>query len=257
MLPEFSLEGKIAVVTGGARGLGAEMLGALAEAGADVVATDILGDLAHETATATGAKHGVRGAAYALDVTKPADVTATFAKIEAEFGPIDVLVASAGVVENIKAEDFSPEMWRHHMDVNLDGVFYCAQAAGRGMLARKRGSIVLIASMSGMIVNHPQPQSAYNASKAAVIHLARSLGAEWADRNVRVNSICPGYMRTSLTEKLFVTRPDLERDWNEQTPMHRMGAPSELRGPVVFLASEASSFATGSALVVDGGFTLW
>ena len=215
---EFSLQGKVAVVTGGARGIGGEMLDALAAAGADVVAIDILDDLARETAAKVAQTRGVRGAGYRVDVTDPGE---------------------------------------RHMNVNVNGVFYCCKAAGRKMIERKRGSIITISSMSGLIVNRPQPQSAYNASKAAVIQMTRSLAAEWAPHKVRVNTIAPGYIRTWLTEKLFDTAPDLLEKWQHYTPMGRMGETKELRGPVVYLASEASSFMTGGTLVVDGGYSCW
>ncbi len=254
---EFSLQGKVAVVTGGARGIGGEMLDALAAAGADVVAIDILDDLARETAAKVAQTRGVRGAGYRVDVTDPGDVDRVFAQIESEIGPVDVMVAAAGIVENIPAEDFPPAQWERHMNVNVNGVFYCCKAVGRKMIERKRGSIITISSMSGLIVNRPQPQSAYNASKAAVIQMTRSLAAEWAPHKVRVNTIAPGYIRTWLTEKLFDTAPDLLEKWQHYTPMGRMGETKELRGPVVYLASEASSFMTGGTLVVDGGYSCW
>jgi NAD(P)-dependent dehydrogenase (short-subunit alcohol dehydrogenase family) len=257
MTEEFSLRGKVALVTGGARGIGGEMLDALAAAGADVIAVDILEDLAKETAEKVGRRHGVRAAGFRVDVTDPEDVDRTFALAERAIGPLDVMVAAAGIVENVPAEKTSVAGWQRTMDVNVNGVFFTAQAAGRRMIERRRGSIVAIASMSGMIVNRPQPQAAYNASKAAVIHLTRSLAAEWAPHNVRVNAIAPGYIRTWLTEKLFVDAPDLLEKWERDTPMGRMGETRELRGPIVYLASDASTYTTGSTHVVDGGYTCW
>jgi NAD(P)-dependent dehydrogenase (short-subunit alcohol dehydrogenase family) len=257
MTEEFSLRGKVALVTGGARGIGGEMLDALAAAGAHVAAVDILGDLAKETAHAVGAKYGVRSVGCRVDVTDAEDVGRAFAQVERDLGPLDVMVAAAGIVENVPAESTTVEGWKRTMAVNVDGVFFAAQAAGKSMIPRKRGSIITIASMSGLIVNRPQPQAAYNASKAAVIQMTRSLAAEWAPHNVRVNAIAPGYIRTWLTEKLFVEGPDLLQKWEHYTPMGRMGETRELRGPVVYLASEASSFMTGGTLVVDGGYTCW
>jgi NAD(P)-dependent dehydrogenase (short-subunit alcohol dehydrogenase family) len=257
MIEEFSLRGKVAFVTGGARGIGGEMLDALAAAGAEVVALDILEDLAKETAAAVGRRRGVRSAGFRVDVTDAEDVARAFALAEREVGVPDVLVAAAGIVENVPAEETTATGWRRTMEVNVNGVFFAAQAAGRSMIARRRGSIITIASMSGFIVNRPQPQAAYNASKAAVIQMTRSLATEWAPYNVRVNAIAPGYIRTWLTEKLFVDAPDLPQIWAHYTPMGRMGETRELRGPVVYLASDASSYATGSTLIVDGGYTCW
>lgn len=257
MMEEFSLRGKVALVTGGARGIGGELLDALAAAGAEVIAVDILDDLAKATAAEVGRRHGVRSAGYRIDVTDAEDVNRTFAQVEREFGPLDVLVAAAGIVENVSAENISVAGWQRTMDVNVNGVFFAAQAAGRSMIARRSGSIITIASMSGLIVNRPQPQADYNTSKAAVIQMTRSLAAEWAPHNVRVNAVAPGYIRTWLTEKLFVAAPDLEAKWAHYTPMGRMGETRELRGPIVYLASDASSYMTGGTLVVDGGYTCW
>ena len=253
----FSLAGKVALVTGGARGIGAEMLDALAEAGASVIAVDLLAELAQQTAADVGARHGVPNAAYRLNVTDPGDVERVFAQAQRDVGPIDVLVAAAGIVDNVAAEETSAAVWQRAMDININGVFFCAQAAGRSMIPRRTGSIITIASMSGLIVNRPQPQAAYNASKAAVIQMTRSLAAEWAPHGVRVNTIAPGYIRTELTAKLFETAPDLLEQWQRFIPMARMGETRELRGPLLYLASDASSYTTGSTLVVDGGYTVW
>lgn len=257
MLPEFSLQGKTAVVTGGARGLGLEMMEALAQAGAAVVAVDLLGDQAREAAEQTGNTYGVRAASWPLDVTDAEEVAATFAAIEREFGSIDILVAAAGITDQVSAEDVSVAAWRKVIDINLNGVFFCAQAAGRGMIARRSGSIILISSMSGLIVNRPQRQAAYNTAKGGVIMMAKSLAVEWAPHGVRVNALAPGYMRTALTDGVLEGQPGLRETWEGLTPMGRMGRPAELRGTVVYLASDASSFMTGHNLVVDGGYTAW
>lgn len=257
MLPEFSLQGKIAVVTGGARGLGLEMMEALAQAGAAVVAVDLLGDQAREAAEQTGNTYGVRAASWPLDVTDAEEVAATFAAIEREFGSIDILVAAAGITDQVSAEDVSVAAWRKVIDIDLNGVFFCAQAAGRGMIARRSGSIILISSMSGLIVNRPQRQAAYNTAKGGVIMMAKSLAVEWASHGVRVNALAPGYMRTALTDGVLEGQPGLRETWEGLTPMGRMGRPAELRGTVVYLASDASSFMTGHNLVVDGGYTAW
>jgi sorbose reductase len=257
MLPEFALTHRVAVVTGGARGLGLEMMRALAEAGADVACVDLLQDLARDAAEQTARDFGVRAASWRLDVTKPEEVKATFEAIEQDFGHIDVLVAAAGIVEHAPAEAVTAESWRRVIDVNLSGVFFCAQAAAQGMLQRGSGNIVLIASMSGAIVNYPQRQASYNVSKAGVIMLAKSLATEWARRGVRVNALSPGYMRTALTDQVLRGQDELRQTWDRLTPMGRMGMPSELRGAVIYLASDASSFMTGHSLVIDGGYTAW
>ena len=257
MLPEFSLQNRLAVVTGGARGLGLEMMDALAAAGASVVALDLLADQAREAAEEVGKRHGVRWGARAVDVTDYEQTQATFEEVEKEFGAVDILVASAGIVIGEAAEDSTAETWRKVMDVNVNGVFFSAQAAGRAMMARKSGSIVLIASMSGMIVNTPQKQASYNTSKGGVIMLAKSLAAEWAPYGVRVNSISPGYMRTAITDQVLKGKPGLLESWERLIPLGRMGEPRELRGAVVFLASDAASYVTGHSLVIDGGYTVW
>lgn len=257
MLPEFSLQGKVAVVTGGARGLGLEMMDALAQAGADVVAVDLLVEQARTSAEQVEKERGVRAAAYGLDVTDSRAVDATFHEIEQRFGHIDVLVGAAGIVENIPAEEYPPDRWRKLVDVNINGLFFATQAAGRGMIARRSGSIILIASMSGMIVNHPQKQAAYNVSKAGVIMMARSLATEWAPHEVRVNALSPGYMRTALTDQVIEGIPGLRETWESMIPLGRMGVPQDLRGAVVFLASDASRYMTGANLVIDGGYTAW
>lgn len=257
MLPEFALTDKVAVVTGGARGLGLEMMRALAEAGAGVACVDLLDDLARDSAAQTGRDYGVPAAAWPLDVTDAAAVATTFRAIEQDFGRIDILVAAAGIAEHGPAEAVTAQSWRRVVDVNLNGVFFCAQAAAQGMLQRGSGSIILIASMSGQIVNYPQQQASYNVSKAGVIMLAKSLATEWASRGVRVNALSPGYMRTALTDAVLRGQDELRQTWERLTPMGRMGQPEELRGSVVYLASDASSFMTGHSLVVDGGYTAW
>ena len=179
------------------------------------------------------------------------------AQLEAQYGGVDVLVNNAGIaVSDVRAEDTSDEHWRMHMAVNLDGLFWCCRAFGGRMLARGKGAIVNIGSMSGFIVNKPQPQSFYNASKAAVHHLTRSLAAEWGARGVRVNAVAPTYIATPLTLFGIQNKPMYET-WLEMTPMHRIGEPEEIASVVLFLASDAASLLTGSIVVADGGYTCW
>jgi NAD(P)-dependent dehydrogenase (short-subunit alcohol dehydrogenase family) len=173
-----------------------------------------------------------------------------------EHGRIDVLVNNAGLVHNIPSEEVPDEEWLAVISVNLTGAFWCCREVGKAMLERGSGSIVNIASMSGIISNHPQPQSAYNASKAGVITLTKSLAGEWASRGIRVNSVSPGYIRTPLTE-LGMSKSAWSGVWLSSTPLGRLAEPHEIAPAVLYLASDAASFATGTNLVIDGGYTSW
>jgi NAD(P)-dependent dehydrogenase (short-subunit alcohol dehydrogenase family) len=251
----FDLRGEVAIVTGGAQGLGREMGIGLAEAGASVVVADLNLQRAQEVAQEIE-KLGVGSLAVAVDVTQKDQVEEMVRKTLAAFGKIDVLVASAGVGQWVKAEEMPLEDWNRVISINLTGVFLSCQAVGREMIKRRKGSIITISSMSGIIANVPQAQSHYNASKGAVIMLTRSLAMEWAPYNVRVNTIAPGYMETKLVADLLVQYPEYAKLWRELTPMKRLGKPEEIKGPCVFLASRASSYMTGSVLVMDGGYTM-
>jgi len=192
MLAEFSLEGRTAIVTGGARGLGLEMLRALAEAGAQVAALDVLREPAETAMARVTQDFGVRAVARQVDVTQADEVDRAIVALEAELGPIDVVVAAAGITDQTAATEVSVAAWQRVLDVNLTGVFLTAQAAGRRMFERRRGSIILIASMSGEIVNRPQTQVAYNVSKAGVIMLSKSLAAEWCKFHRRIQHFSSG-----------------------------------------------------------------
>ncbi|MEA5069883.1 MAG: SDR family oxidoreductase, partial [Christensenellaceae bacterium] len=188
------------------------------------------------------------------DVTDPDDVNRMVEQVLARFGRIDVAFCNAGICINVPAEEMSYEQWRKVIDVDLTGVFLCAQAAGKVMLKQGSGSIINTASMSGHIVNVPQPQCAYNAAKAGVMQLTKSMAVEWAKRGVRVNSISPGYIGTEL----ILSNPKLTElidAWNAIAPMGRLGRPDELQAIVVYLAGDTSSFTTGSDFVIDGAFT--
>lgn len=251
----FDLHGEVAIVTGGAQGLGREMSLALAEAGASVVVADMNLEKAKDVAQEIE-KLGVQSLAVQVDVTQKDQVEAMVQKTIDVFGKIDILVASAGVGQWVKSEEMSLEDWNRVISINLTGLFLCCQAVGREMIKRRKGSIITISSMSGIVANVPQPQSHYNASKGAVIMLTKSLAMEWAPYNVRVNTIAPGYMQTKLVEDLLVQYPEYAKLWRELTPMKRLGKPEEIKGPCVFLASNASSYMTGSVLVMDGGYTM-
>jgi len=255
-LDRFNLKGRVAVVTGGAQGIGSACVEALAEAGAHVFIADM---------NVKGAAHAhaeMKAKGYAtdsieMDVTNSAQVDACAARIMAEKGRVDILVCNAGVARSeAPAEDVADERWLGVLDVNLNGVFWCCRAFGRHMLAAGRGSIVTVGSMSGVIVNKPQPQAYYNASKAAVHHLTKSLAAEWAARGVRVNAVAPTYVNTPLTA-FAKTNKAMYDTWIEGTPMARMGEPDEIAAVVLFLASDAASLVTGSIVLADGGYTCW
>ena len=256
-LEKLRLDGRVAVVTGGGQGIGAACARALGEAGATVLVAELLPDRTTASVAALRAlnidAHGIT-----LDVTKSADVDRVADEVVGRHGRVDILVNNAGVaVSDVRAEETSDEHWRFHMDVNLDGLFWCCRAFGRKMLERKSGAIVNIGSMSGFIVNKPQPQSFYNASKAAVHHLTRSLAAEWGQRGVRVNAVAPTYIETPLTAFGITENPQMYKVWLEMTPMGRVGQPEEIASVVQFLASDAASLMTGAIVPVDGGYTCW
>jgi NAD(P)-dependent dehydrogenase (short-subunit alcohol dehydrogenase family) len=251
ILDSFKLNGKKAFVTGGARGIGKSVSIALAQAGSDIAIVDRDFDEALKTVKELES-YGIKSIAVKTDVTKPEDVNEMIRTILGEFGTIDIAFCNAGICINEKAEDMSFESWKKVIDINLTGLFLTAQAAGRVMIKNGKGSIINTASMSGHIVNVPQPQCAYNASKAGVIMLTKSLANEWAPYNVRVNCISPGYIATEMTLKA----PDEWKTyWIGHTPVKRMGNPEELRGAVLYLAGDASTFTTGCDIVVDGAFT--
>jgi len=256
-LEKLKLDGRVAVVTGGGQGIGAACAQALGEAGAKVVIAELVADRARSCA-AELTKQGLDAEGVELDVTQSAAVDAVAAAVEKKHGRVDILVNNAGVAKSdVRAEDTSDEHWRFHMNVNVDGLFWCCRAFGRQMLSRGAGSIVNIGSMSGFIVNKPQPQSFYNASKAAVHHLTRSLAAEWAARGVRVNAVAPTYIETPLTSFGIKENPEMYKVWLEMTPMGRVGQPEEIASVVHFLASDAASLVTGAVVVADGGYTCW
>lgn len=255
VLDAFKLNGKVAIVTGGNRGLGEAFVKALSDVGATVViATPATSHDRSELVAAGLQAAGGKAFVVDVDVSKPDQVGEMLDEVTRKVGPVDVLVNNAGICYHTKALDVTVEEWQQVMDVNVNGLWYCCQTIGRQMVERRSGSIINIGSMSGLIVNRPQMQPHYNASKAAVHHITKSLAAEWAPFNVRVNAIAPGYIKTPMSP---VDRPELRQNWIEDAPMQRYGQPEELGPLVVYLASNASSFMTGSVIVIDGGYTLW
>lgn len=254
IIEKMRLDGKAIYVTGAASGIGKCAAMAFAEAGADVAVVDINIEgaqaVAKEIAEATGSKT----IAIQCDVTDQEQVEAMVAKVVDTYGKLDACYNNAGIALNVPAEEMSYEQWLKVININLNGVFLCATAAGRVMLKQGYGSIINTASMSGHIVNVPQPQCAYNASKAGVIMLTKSLAVEWAKTGIRVNSISPGYIGTDLIMNAPHLKPLIEQ-WNAMAPMGRLGKPEELQSVLVYLAGDTSSFTTGSDIVVDGAFT--
>lgn len=247
----FSLKGKVCVVTGGYQGIGEVVAAYIADAGADIAIFDMQDAAA--VAERIAAEYGVRAKAYVCDVTSPENVQRCIDQAAADFGALDLLFNNAGICLHKPALDCEPKDWLKVIDVNLNGVYYVAQTFGRYLVANKRkGSIVNTASMSATIVNIPQGQASYNASKAAVKHLSSSLAVEWADKGIRVNSISPGYIRTAITGN---SNPDWQKLWIASIPFKRMGTPEELAGAVIYLLSDASTYTSGSDMIIDGCFT--
>jgi NAD(P)-dependent dehydrogenase (short-subunit alcohol dehydrogenase family) len=252
-LDSFRLTGRRALITGGNRGLGRAFALALAEAGADVAIT--ARDVDRNAAVVGEIEaRGRRGLAVQADITEPDDVRRLVADVTTEFGGIDVLVNNAGVAIHRPALDIPLEEWQQVLDLNLTALWNCSTEVARGMIDGGGGVIVNVGSMSGQIVNRPQWQASYNASKAAVHHLTRSLAAEWAPYGIRVNAIAPGYVKTEMAP---VDRPEFRQNWILDAPLQRYATPEEIAPSVVYLASPASSFMTGSVLLIDGGYSVY
>lgn len=253
VLHKFSLDSKIALVTGGNRGIGRGVAQALAEAGASVAIT---ARTEHDAQTAAEElrEQGLTVIGVALDVGDADTVEQAVDRVETELGPIDILINNAGISIGGAALDIDDDVWNSTLDTNLNGVWRCSRAVGRRMVERRSGVIVNMGSMSAMIVNQPRWQPAYLASKAAVHQLTKALAAEWAPHGIRVNAMAPGYI---LTEASPVDQPEYYDSCVAPAAMKRYGTVDEIGSIAVFLASDASSFMTGSIVVADGGYTLF
>ncbi|KAF2159398.1 hypothetical protein M409DRAFT_30148 [Zasmidium cellare ATCC 36951] len=265
-LSSFSLEGRSAIVTGGARGLGLVMSQACVVSGSDVAIVDLNKEEGEKQAKLLeetfrkenpGATRVPKVTAHYCDVSKPESVNQALAEIIEAHGKVDHLVTSAGFTENFDAIEYPHDRIQKLWGVNVDGTYLWACAVAKHLMERKAaGSVVMIGSMSGAIVNVPQPQAPYNAAKAAVRHLASSLAVEWAHAGIRVNCISPGYMLTALTKKILDDNPELAQKWTSLIPQGKMGRPEDLMGAVTFLLSDAAGYVTGADLRVDGGYTV-
>jgi len=253
ILDKFSMRGKVSVVTGGNRGIGKAIAVGLAEAGSSIViaARD---EAKSEETLAELRKLGVPAIAVKTDVANRDDLEAMVETVAKELGPIDVLVNNAGIGFHANALTLSDDEWQRLFSINLDAVWKASQVVGNQMVKRGSGSIINIGSISGLIINRPQWHSPYGISKAAVHHLTKSLAAEWAQSGVRVNAIAPGYVKTEIASTEY---EDYAHYWRDEVPMQRYATPEEIAPIALLLASEASSFVTGSVFVVDGGYTLW
>jgi NAD(P)-dependent dehydrogenase (short-subunit alcohol dehydrogenase family) len=258
ILERFRLNGKVALVTGGGQGIGRAFAHALGEAGAAVAVVDISPDTTQAVAEELKAK-GVDAIAIRADITRRSEIGGMIDAIVKKWGKLTIAFNNAGMGQWVDAENITDEIWRKIMNLNLDAVLACSQAEAAVMRKASYGTIINTASMSGHIVNYPQNQAPYNVSKAGVLHLTKSLATEWAQYGIRVNSISPGYTKTALVDNLLATPEGKKMGdaWIPLIPMHRMAEVTDLTGAAVYLACEASDYATGTDIVIDGGYCSW
>lgn len=256
VLDRYGLNGRTAIVAGGARGMGRAIAELAAQTGADIVILDILEAETKETADYIASTYGRRTKGIVADLSDAAAAQAAVEQAVAEFGRIEVLFNCTGIAPNTYVLDIPAAEWAQVMNVNVNAQFFVAQAVARHMAEIGGGSIVCIGSNSGFIVDRPQPQAHYNASKAAVHQMVKSLACELGPKNVRVNAVAPGFIITEMTKR-GMSNPEWLTTWTENTPMGRLGKPEEIANIMLFLASEASAFMTGSIVIADGGYTAW
>jgi NAD(P)-dependent dehydrogenase (short-subunit alcohol dehydrogenase family) len=252
VLDKFDLHGKTALITGGSRGIGKSVAEGFAQAGADIAIIARGSDEAKKTAEELR-KYGTKVQAFPCDITAPSEVERMVEEVKKKFGTIDILVNNAGTAVIRDAIDMSYSELVSIIDLNLTSLFVVSQKVAKVMKEQGGGSIINTASMSAHVVNTPQPSSNYNASKAAVVQLTKNLAVEWAPFNIRVNCISPGYIMTELAKSM----KEWHEKWIPKIPQGRMAGPEELQGAYLYFASDASSYATGSDLIIDGGYTLW
>lgn len=256
ILERFRLDGETAIVTGGNRGIGREIAQGLAEAGANVVIANRNGESGEKAAAEIADDTGVDTLAVETDVADESSVESMVEVAVAEFDEIDVLVNNAGIVVHEAAEMMTVEEWNSVIDVNLRGTFLCSKHVGQEMMDSGGGSILSVSSISAFIANYPQRQVAYNASKGGIESFTRQLASEWAEHDVRVNTIAPGYIRTDNTDQADAVDPDIDEIWKSEMLMDDIAGPEDVAPAAVFLASDASRYMTGACIVVDGGYTV-
>jgi NAD(P)-dependent dehydrogenase (short-subunit alcohol dehydrogenase family) len=256
VLDRYGLSGRTAVVTGGARGIGRAVAELAAATGADIAIVDILEEETPQTAREIAGASGRRVEGFTADLSEPASAAAVMEWVVETMGRVHVLFNCIGINPNTDALRIPADEWARVMAVNVNGQFYAAQALARHMAEEGGGSIVAIGSNSGFIVDRPQPQAHYNASKAAVHQMVKSLAVELAPKNIRVNAVAPGYVVTEMTKR-GMSNPEWLPIWRDATPMGRFGSPEEIANVMLFLASDAASYMTGSVVLADGGYTCW
>jgi NAD(P)-dependent dehydrogenase (short-subunit alcohol dehydrogenase family) len=250
----FRLDGKTAWITGGAKGLGLQFAHALASVGANIVINSRHGDEAAAAAKAVADQHGVKSLGAEMDVTKFDEVTAFVERVEKQFGSLDILVNNAGVNVRLPTIELPVEEWQRVVDINLTGPFLCAKAVAPHMIRRKWGRIINLSSILGQVGLAGRPP--YTATKGGLILLTKTQALEFATSGVTVNAICPGPFATEMN-KALLDDPEKYKAFVAKIPMGRWGELNELDGAIIFLASKASSFMTGTTLTVDGGWTAW